>query len=287
MTVMNVTVLERLSIVTPLAVRFRDEATRAYVSDYLSVVAYPASAPELRTQGIANPSHVFVFRNLPGMRAAERGEGDAAYWADESPSRQRGFVVEVRDNSGQYLPFTFPVAVPYRGVFGIDLTVSPAQAPSVPLFSTPARLAPDAMAVMRAELVDGITGEPAAWAVVEATAGEQRTVTGVADAQGRLMLPLYYPKPVITLGSPGVGSNVPLTQQTWPVQLTVRYSRREPVPEIPDLVDLLSQPPGTAWEQASPPMPMTQATLRFGRELTLSSGGGGTALLITPAGSPL
>jgi hypothetical protein len=282
---MEVFVLERVSLLTALAVRFRDEATREYASSSLLVQAYPDGAPEQRTAGIVNPSGIFVFRDLPGMRDAERGEGDDAFWATQAT---RDFIVEVRDLSGQYLPFWFSVDVPHRGVFGVDIGTSPPAAPFVPLFSAPTRNAPDGMGVLRAELVDADTGLPAAWALVEAKAGEQRLVTGMADARGRLMLPLFYPKPVITLGSPG-SINTPLTQQTWPVDFTVRYRRREPVPAVPDLVDVLTQPPATAWEQTSPLTPWTQATLQFGRELRLSTnaGGGGTpTLLITPAGSP-
>lgn len=291
----SVVVLERLSMVCPLGVRFRDEATGTYVADWISAAVYPASQPELRTSGIVNPSNIFVFHNLPGMREVEHGNGDADYWAAQTP--RYDFVLEVQDRAGRFLPFRLPIQLPQRRVLGIELS-SPIASPlafqigaeegSLPLFSSPARSALDGMAVLRAELVDSGTGLPAAWALVEAKAGEQRLVTGMADAQGRVMLPLHYPKPVITLGSPG-SSNVPLTQQTWAVDFTVRYRRREPVPEIPDLVDVLTQPAATAWEQTSPLTEWTQATLQFGRELRLAteSGGAGTAaLLITPAGSP-
>ncbi|MBV8519275.1 MAG: hypothetical protein JO197_17910 [Acidobacteria bacterium] len=282
---MEVIVLERVPMLTPLAVRFRDEATREYASSSLLVQAYPEGLPELRTSGLANPSGIFVFRDLPWMRDVEHGDGDDAFWATQTT---RTFIVEVRDLGGLYLPCWFSVEVPHRGVFGIDYATSPPAAPFVPLFSAPTRNAPDGMGVLRAELIDAETGEPAAWALVEAKAGEQRLVTGMADAQGRVMLPLFYPKPVITLGSPG-SVNTPLTQQTWAVDFTVRYRRRTPVPALPDLVDVLTQPPATAWEETSPLTPWTQTTLQFGRELRLSTHAGGGAtptLLITPAGSP-
>ena len=289
----SVAVLERVSLVCPLGVRFRDEATGTYVTDSLSVTVYPASQPERRTAGVSNNGSVFVFHNLPGLREVERGDGDAAYWSAQTP--RFDFILEVRDRAGRYLPYTVAIKLPQRRILGIELT-SPLSSPlamqigreegSLPLFSSPTRSALDGLGLLRAELRDAGTGLPASWALIEAKAGEQRLVTGMADREGRVMLPLFYPRPVITLGSPGT-SNVPLTQQTWAVDFTVRYRRREPVPEIPDLVDVLTQPAATAWEQTSPLTAWTQATLQFGRELRLASGGAGTAtLLITPAGSP-
>jgi hypothetical protein len=293
--VTSVAVLERLSIVCPLGVRFRDEATGSYVTDSLSVVVYPASQPERRSSGVTNRGSVFVFADLPGMRTVEHGDGDAQYWSEQTP--RFDFVLEVRDLSGRYLPYRLPIKLPQRRILSIELT-SPLSSPLtlqagreegwLPLFPSSARPVPDGMGVLRATLVDAVTNKPAAWALVEAKAGEQRLVTGMADIEGRVMLPLFYPRPVITLGSPG-SANTPLTQQTWAVDFTVRYRRREPVPEIPDLVDVLTQPAATAWEQTSPPTGWTQATLQFGRELrlgTVSGGVGTAALLITPAGSP-
>jgi hypothetical protein len=289
--VTSVAVLERVSRVCPLGVRFRDEATGAYVTDSISAAVYPASQPELRTSAVTNQASVFVFRNLPGMREVENGSGDSDYWAAQTPRFE--FVLEVVDRADRYLPFTLPIRLPQRRILGIELSSAGAlqtgsEEGSLPLFSSPARAALDGMAVLRAELLDAATGMPAAWALIEAKAGEQRLVTGMADRQGRIMLPLYYPKPVITLGSPE-STNTPLTQQMWAVDFTVRYRRREPVPEIPDLADVLTQPAVSAWEQTSPPAEWTRATLQFGRELRLSTHSGGigmSVLLITTAGSP-
>ena len=260
----SVVVLERLTIVAPLGVRFRDEATGAYVTDSLNVTVHPEWQPEVRTTGVPNTSSVFGFHDLPWMRDVD---------FDATPFE---FVLEVVDRSGRFLPYRLPLLLPHEGIL------------EQPLFSSPSRAPVDGMGVLRAELIDAGTQKPASWALIEAKAGEQRLVTGMADREGRVMLPLFYPKPVITLGSPGT-PNTPLAQQTWAVDFTVRYRRREPVPEIPDLVDDLAQPAATAWEQTSPPAVWTQATLHFGRELRLATaaGGAGTStLLITPAGSP-
>ena len=66
----GVAVLERLSIVCPLGVRFRDEAT-APSSPTRSRSSSTRVPPEQRTSGVSNNGSVFVFRNLPGLRETE------------------------------------------------------------------------------------------------------------------------------------------------------------------------------------------------------------------------
>jgi hypothetical protein len=292
----SVAVLERISIVTPLAVRFRDEATLTFFSGGLSVVVYPQSGPELATSGVVNRSGIFVFRNLPGLRDVERGSGDADFWTANPP--RFDFVLEVRDTAGRFLPWSLRIKLPQRRLLGLGLTSPLASPPAVqiggetaflPLYSAASRPVPEAVGLLRTELWDVDADQPAAWAVVEARAGEQRTVTAMADAGGRVLLPLPYPKPVVTLGSPlgsPLGGGGPITQQSWPVTFTVRYRRRTPVPQIPDLVETLTQPPATAWQETSRTTPWTSAALRFGRELVLASradgGGASSTLLISP-----
>ncbi|HKV10081.1 MAG TPA: hypothetical protein VJ725_18215 [Thermoanaerobaculia bacterium] len=286
----SVTVLERISIVTPLAVRLRDEATLGFVSGALAVAVHPQGVPELARNGIVNRAGIFVFRNLPGLAGLERGSGDAAYWATETP--RFDFVLAVSDPAGRFLPWSLPVKLPQRSLLGLGLAsplTSPLQVQTggetafLPLFSAASRPVPEGMGGLRTTLWDA--DRPAAWALVEAKAGGERSVAGLADAQGRVMLPLPYPKPAATLGSP-LGGGGPLTRQSWPVAFTVRYRRRTPAPQIPDLADVLTQPPATAWQETSRTNPLTSATLRFGRELVLVSRADGGAvsstLLITP-----
>lgn len=293
----SVKVLERVTRVTPLGVRFLDGATGAYVTGALSVEVYPKGEADRRTRGIVNRASVFVFRNLPSLSQIERGAGDAAFWAAETP--RYPFVLEVRDGDDRFLPFTLDVLLPGRRLLGVAFD-SPASSPlasqtgsssqSLPVFSSPARAIPDAMGALRAEIVDSGTGAPAAWALVEAKGPGQALVTGLADGSGRVLLPLHYPKPVVTLGSPGSPS-LPLTSQTWTIDFTVRYRRRVPAPAIPDLADVLTQPAATTWQDVARTTAWTHATLRFGRDLVLASvtgsGAASPTLLITPAGSPL
>ena len=283
---MRVTVLEHLTRVTPLAVRFRDPATTAFVSWGLQAEVYPAGQPERRTRGIVNRSDVFVFQNLPGLREVEFGAGDDAFWAAQLP--RFPFVLEVRDTQGRFLPFSLSVLLPVRRLLGFAIN-SPLTSPltqqvsastaTLPLFSAPSRIALDGLATLRAELVDRSTGQPAGWAVVDAKGPAHAAVTGMADENGRVMLPLPYPKPVVTLGSPG-SPPMPITAQSWPIDVTVRYRPRSPVPLVPDLSDLLTQPAVTASADAAGTVAVTQATLQFGRDVVLAP------LFITPAGSP-
>jgi hypothetical protein len=286
-----VTVLERLSLVAPLGVRLRDEVTRAYVADRISAVVYPTAEPERCVQGFANPGGIFVFRGLPGLRDVENGSGDDAFWS--APRAPLDFTLEVIDGAGRYLPFRLAAKLPQRRILTVALISPPASPPvvqsgeeegSLPLFSSASRAVPDGLGVFRAELVDAGTRRPAAWALVEAAAGEQRRVTGMADRQGRVMLPLFYPKPVIVVGSPGA-TNRPLTEQSWRVDVTIRYRRRDPVPDIPDLVDVLTQPRAVAVQlDTSPPAEWRGGSLRFGRELVPANDSGVAmpTLLITP-----
>jgi hypothetical protein len=260
-------VQESLTIVTPLGVKFRDESTGTQVSDELVVTLHPAAFPELKIAAIENRSGVFVFRRLLGMREVENGAGDDAFWAGHPPAFD--FVLEVSDRAGRFLPYAFPLQLPVRRLLTLPAASPLAASDAMPLFSAPSRLAPEVFGAIRAEVRDQVNGEPAAWALMEATT-ETGMVRGLADQRGQLLLPLPYPRPNITLGSPLHAGGPNVTDQSWNVGLTVRYAPRVPAPNRPDLEDILTQP--IAFN--------TSATLHFGQELLLAP------LLITPAGSP-
>ena len=85
--------LERVTRVTPLGVRFVDVVTSTSVTGSLSVEVYPKGETERRTQGVVNRTGVFVFNGLPGLSLIERGEGDDAFWAAQTP--RYPFVLDV------------------------------------------------------------------------------------------------------------------------------------------------------------------------------------------------
>ena len=300
-------VIERLSIVTPLGLRFWDEVSGRVIGDGLLVTAYPETRPYRRLQAVSNPSGIYSLHHLPGLREIENGAGDAAFW-DNHPPRSP-FIVEVVDSARRFQPFLLLLALPVRGVLdwqgfmGESPPGTPTAGPGgVPLYSTASRTVPAAMAVIRADLWDPQAGPshqggPAAWAVLEAHVLGGHTVRGIADEQGRVALIFAYPEPVTNgLNSPPDSSplsppegGMSLREQAWPITLQVAYERRHPIPPILPLLEILAQLPAQLWDDF-PRMELTQVTLRFGQELVLKSsnveGRARSELWITPAGSP-
>jgi hypothetical protein len=293
-------ILDTFTRVTPLGVRFWDPVLEMVVSDGLSVTAYPRGLPYLRVSAFTTPSGVYAFRGLPGMAAAERGAGDAAYWA--SPPVRDSFVIEVSDPTGRYQPFTLGAELPLRGVYPWDCDgpgsplaspVAPGP-PAVPLFSAPSREAPAGMAAVRATLWGPLSGAAAAWAVLEVTPPGQAPARGIADAQGRVVVLFPYPEPApppAGPGSPPYGSGVPLARQQWALALAASYTPGLPPGTAPDLCRTLRQPPGLLWADAALGEPLAEATLSFGQELVLrTAGGAGGAplplLYVTATASP-
>jgi hypothetical protein len=294
-----VRVLETVSRVAPLGVRFRDEVTGSLVGDGLQVSAFPEGLPSARRKAVlSRSSSVHILMDLPGLRHLEHGgkeAGDAAWWAS-LPAR-KPFTVEVEDLQGRFLPCSFRAELPYPGLFELDCpglppASTPAEGPAVPLFSAPQRAVATPLALLRAELWDQEAQVPAAWALVEATPVDGTPVRGVADEQGRLALFFQYPAPVdFPPSEPGDSSALvtgpPLLEQEWTLQVRVFYARRSPVPDMPDLCDTLSQPSAWAWPHTGSSLELLEPTLRYGQELVLKTQDAPRSRLwITPMGSP-
>lgn len=275
----GVNVLDRVTLVTPLGIRFVDDPTGTTVADGL-VVSYEGAAGP--AQAIVNRVGVHLVGGLPGLRAAEHGAGDAAYWA--APPATGTVTVEVEDLFRRFLPFRLEADVPFRGPF-FTVCDSPLSPPgehgTVPLFSAPSRTAPPGLATLRLEIWDAQSSPltPAAWAYVEVSVpGAGRLGRGIADEQGRALVCFPYPPLPAAAGGPRA-----LTAQTWPVQVTVRYSRLAARPPVPhDLCDLLAQAPATLLDRVSPPSPLPDQSLAYGRELTAVTHGHTIVLVSTP-----
>jgi len=296
-------VIEHLTIVTPLGLRFWDEVSARVIGDGLIVTAYPELQPNRRVLAVSNPSGIYTLQHLPGLRAVENGAGDAAFW-DTHPPRWP-FIIEVVDSVRRFQPFLLSLALPVRGLVDGQAFMGgspPGLTFGVPLYSTANRSVPAATAVIRADLWDPQAGPdhqggPAAWAVLEAQVPGRPAVRGVADGQGRVVLIFAYPE-ILTngLNSPPASSplsplegGMSLREQAWPITLQATYERRDPVPQILPLVEILAQPPARLWDNFQQ-IELTQVTLRFGQELVLKSsnvqGRPRSELWITPAGSP-
>jgi hypothetical protein len=234
---------------------------------------------------------VFVLHDLPGLRASALGAGDAPFWV--SPPAAGVFTFEVVDRLGRFLPFQFEAPVPTRRLFTETCGLPPAPpddlVEGIPLFSTPARIVPPGTAVARADLWDTVADAPAAWAVLEVGEPGGQVVRGIADREGRVAVLLPYPEPPWHGSSPPPGGRS-LSDQTWSLDVAVRYSPHEGSPPLPDpasgippdLCTVLRQRPGTLLAGASPAAPLTSATLAFGRELVMRTTGR-HVLLVSPA----
>jgi len=260
-------VLESVTRVTPLAVRFWDEVTRATISDGLRVVAYAKNQPDRLLRPIENRHRTFVWSDLPGLRDQEYGAGDQDYWA--APPPKRTFTIEVQDDAARFLPFSFEVAVPVRDVITWQCITAAGPfthpAGTLPLFSSPARPVPAALAAIRLEVhSDQFDAQlkaypPAAWAMIEAYQGANFITRTLTDEQGRAILAFPYPDlPAGDLGHPFV-------EHTWPIVLRAYYHPTTPKAAAPNLCAALSQGVTKLWSTLLPATELTQVTLPFGQ----------------------
>ena len=261
--------LDRLTMVAPLGLRFHDASTGRLIGDGLVVWAYPLGRPNSRRRATANRKGTYVLH---------RGDGD--------------FVIEVNDEQRRFQPFRFTTSLPVEGIFKWDVALaSPlAEMSTIPLFSSPLRTVPSAMAAIRADLWDTSIDAPAAWAMIEVFTAGKFIGVGIADEAGRIAVIFPYPTPLSfvpasppesPLVSPPVATSPPITEQVWPLELRALYTPQRPVPSPPDLVggaqalpDLrftLSQPAATLWADAEQTEILEDTNLRFGRELILKS----------------
>jgi hypothetical protein len=303
---------DRLTIVAPLGIRFRDEVTGDFVGDGLSVAVYEPGKPAGKVQAVANPSGVYVVHHTPGLISVEHGQGDAEFWNNLPP--RRSFVVAVTDTARRFQSFQVDVQLPERGILNWIspfITSPPDLAPGIPLYSTPVRTVPPGMAVLRADLWDAVSDAPAAWAVVEALINNQLVARSIADDQGRIALIFPQPAPPPfsassppSGGSPPASTGPPLAEQTWSIALRALYGPVNPPPsfpgergpeqQLPDLRAMLSQPAATLWADPERTLPLDVVGLSYGRQLivqstpslSLSPPARQSVLFITPAVSP-
>src|SRR5579872_4792860 len=265
--------LESVARVGPLGVRFWDFAEERFVADGLIVRVGLASGGS-RITATAGESGIFTARGLPGLNVIEFGDTAAGYW---STTTTKSYVVEVHDPAGRFLPFSFPARLPARGLFVWTCALSPPSSglsDGVPLFLAPSRPAASMRGVIRAQLQDAATGGDAAGAVLVATIAGSATVTGIADARGRVAIVMPYPEPsdfpIIGSSPPVVPVGSSLAAYSWPVTLAAQYGRITPYPPYPDLCTTLRQPGATLLGDASG-SPLPTQTLRMGVELVVRS----------------
>jgi hypothetical protein len=280
-------VLDRVTRVAPLGVRFFDAVTKRVVTG-LTVTARAVASPARQLTMFANPAGVYVLAHVPGLRDFENGAGDEAFWA--KVATPKAYTVEVHDPRGQFLPCVFEAAVPTQRLF--KWTYSPPASPpepgdsDVPLFSAPARAVPEGMAAIYGDLYDPAADEPAAWAVVEVSYDGHVLGRGIADRCGQLCLICAYPSPEDFAPLSPLITGAALWEQHWRLQLRIGYVPAASVQDVLNTsvaLDQLAVGPAhiwTAWAGAAGSLPMTEAVLTYGQALILRS-------LDAPGGKPL
>lgn len=289
----QVLVLDQITLTAPFGVRFWDVATNAQAEPGISVVAFPKAYPELRTSATESPSGVFSFSGLPGLRNAENGNGDDAYWSANPPAVS--YVMQVSDTALRYLPFQFSVSLPVRGLFArwdsplsIGLTPGPDW---LPIFSQPSRTLAGPYGAVRATLQDDSLGAAASWSLLSVQAPGLSATTALTDENGIVSIYQPYPEPA-TAFSPSPLAAPDLTSQTWPISVSVFYDRVPDQDGWPDLDSILQQKSAFAWRDSAHSALADDFLLSFGTELVLrsldsNSGRELSVLLVTPATSPL
>jgi hypothetical protein len=210
-----------------------------------------------------------------------------------SPPASRRFIIEVTDQERRFLPMVLSVELPYRGVFPTETPSSPLghRLPGVYLFSSPTRPAMPSLAVVRAQLVDADTRQPAAHALMTVRVPGQTVAYGLADARGGIAV--LFPYPAFTAVVGGSPPGTPLATgglQHWEVNIGIRYEPSAltvpPGATQPELRSIVSQAPGIIWAtEASQPLSLLAAELMFGQELVLRTDET-SVLLIGAAASP-
>jgi hypothetical protein len=300
--------LEELTRITPFGLGLWDVVTGRLVSDGLAVRIFRLVEGRAldAVNAYPNRSGIFVAQNFPSLRAFEASSGNN--WAIASPAPV--FLAEVRDATGRFTPFVMHVALPTRGlvfpectsdVLSEPIPPSPPMGPAyTPLFSTPSRPVPAGRAAVRATLYVAGANKPAPFAVLEVRDPEsgRRLARGVANEGGEVVAMFPYPEPSSPPASsppasPPVGviaAPRPLTDQAWPLEIAVRYARNVRLydtdrakPPLADLCDVMRQPLATVTAATSPPVTLSEATLRYGEDLILGADVGANKLFISPA----
>lgn len=281
--------LERIGRYAPLGIRFWDPAAGAPVVDDLEVTAMPPDRLELYRRAEITPSGIFAFHHLPGMRLLEASDPDlppGAHPFAASPPFSGRFLVSVRDRQERFQPCLFFVDLPYQGIYPTVSMSSPlGNLPGFYLFSAPTRNPAANLAVVRAQLVERVSGgkfRPASFAVLEVQPPTGPAWPGIADERGSIAVflpqPAFSPPPPQT--SPLTSPPSPARSVEWDLTVQVRCASPplEPVEgfNTPLLRDVLNQPSAQVYTDLDAPgQPVAQLSTRliFGRPLLLQTAG--------------
>lgn len=280
--------LETIGLFTPLGIRFWDTVTDTQVVDGLTVTARPLGSPGRGQPAFQTRSGIYTFRALAGLRGLEASDPSlpaGIHPLESSPPLAAPFVIEVQDRRGRFLPVSFQVDLPYRGIYPTGMNGSPpgASMPGFFLFSTPSRPALSGLAVIRAQLTERLAADqfrPAAHAVIEVDVDDDLTWVGIADERGNVAVHFPYPPFADAVSPLSPPPGPPETRlQGWDLVVRVRYGasaqgKADAWTTSPDLGSLLTQPLATFWiSPLGSPQAQQIMRLTFGQPLLLQTAG--------------
>jgi hypothetical protein len=248
------TLLEQFDTYTPLGIRFWDLVLDRQVREDLKVTARAEVNPELKEIAYRTKSDIYSFAHLPGLRDIEYAIYGSQALA--SPSLTRRYIIEVDDTQSAFVKMAFAVTLPlsYPGIFLTNSIASPdlAAPKGVFLFPSVRRSIPSWMAVVRGELRDWDSGQPASHALLKVSSNGDVMWHGLADEQGRFVVVFAYPliDADFNVSPISVGYG-PLYAQAWDLQLEVFYSPATleslAGTSLPDYLSILNQSQANIW----------------------------------------
>lgn len=251
-----------------LGIRFWDPIEQQPV-DGLKVAARAYSFPRPRVEGVRTPSGYYGFHSLPGMSLIEQGLATGPV---------RSFLIEVEDPQGRFTSVSFPLEVPLESGPIFPPTGGEGNPQGFLLFSSILRRPGVGVAVVRASLIDQATEAPAKNAVLQVKLPDDSLWYGISDDRGEVAVLMPYPPFEVALDEENDPILLPLTGQSWSLEVSVLYNSSTlvfaPQSERPELPSIFLQPPGSLWENAEDPsgVPTLTTTLRFQEALVIRTG---------------
>lgn len=267
---------EKITIFTPLGIRFWDPVQKVQITDNLTVRAIPEDTRYPIVNAFRTASGIYAFQGLPGLHGIEYPENK------RKPNLTKSFIIDIKDNLNRFLPVIFSVSLPlsYKGIY---LTYSQNSLPldDLPgffLFSAPTRSISSGIAAVRGQLIVKSTNLPAAHAVLEVQVDGKKWY-GIADDRGCIAVMFPYPAFLSKLMASPSNERLPLSlnQQHWNLTIRVRYAQDVlKYPQginIPYLSSILNQPLGLIWSTIERYAPEMSLNLIFDQENILHTGG--------------
>lgn len=264
--------LEKLIIRTPLGLRFWDHGANEAVRHNLIVTAWPRESGSSARLAIKNPSGIYSFHGLPGLRDWEYPRGDEKSKDQLFVNKQ--FIIKIEDPQNQFLTVAAVVEVPQPDdrIFDDAISSPPEGDKGFRLFSAPTRVAKAYLAVVRAYLWDALKGEEAAHGMLKIGIGTA-TWTGIADEKGKVAVMFPYPMDLRSLDASPPSSRIPLHEQSWHISVRVFYGGADMTPlpfaELPNLKNIMAQTQAGIYETLSSSLDQLHETLTLGRQLVL------------------